>query len=223
MRKILCVPDLHAPFSDADAVSFVYAAIAKEKPDVVIQLGDAWDCFSFSKFPGTRSLMTPREEIKEARQFCEAFWRNVENGAPKAKRIQMIGNHEARIPKRLLEQIPALEDFLSFNDCFKYRGVDTFFDPREEVVIDDILFTHGHFTQPGRHVSYYLRNVVHGHTHRGGVTYLRTHDKVLYELDCGHLADEKATPLQYTATKQTKWTLGFGLIDEYGPRFVSLA
>lgn len=222
MKKVLCVPDMHLPWVDAKKLAQIYTAIEREKPDVVIQLGDLYDFYSHSKFPRNTDLMTSKEEICEARQGAEAFWKNVRKSSKRIRCIQILGNHDARPSKRVSERYPEIAHLVGIDDLFRFASVESILDTRAEFKIDGVIYTHGHFTQHGRHAAYYGQSVVHGHSHRPAVIYQRLHGRLIWELDCGHLADENCEPLQYSATKTTKWATGYGIVDKLGPRFVSV-
>lgn len=214
---------MHLPWVDAGALSAVYLAIEREKPDVVIQLGDIFDMYAQSKFPRSHDICTPKEEMAEARQGAETFWATCRKvSGRKTRHIQILGNHDARPSKRVAENYPEIASLLGIDHLFKFAGVETVLDSRSELTIDGVIYTHGHYTKHGQHAAYYCRSVVHGHTHRGAVVYQKLHGRVIWELDCGHLADENSEPLQYMPTKTTKWTTGFGLVDDYGPRFIPI-
>jgi len=66
-------------------------------------------------------------------------------------------------------------------------------------------------------------NVVCGHIHRGGAVYINYDNKVFWELNVGFLADKDSKALSYSALKRfSAWTLGWGEIDEQGPRFIPI-
>lgn len=203
-------------------MSAVYLAAEQIKPDIIIQLGDSVDFYAHAKFARSHNICTPEEEQLEARQFMENFWKNLKNASPNSECIQLLGNHCVRPMKRIAEKYPELMSFVSLKEYFTFPGVTTNHDTRQEVEIDGVIYTHGHFTQPGAHMRYYLKPVVHGHTHRGSIIYENQYDHPLWELDCGYLADPTIVPLQYTATKRVKWMHGFGLVDKLGARFCPL-
>ena len=102
---------------------------------------------------------------------------------------------------------------------------------RSPFKLGDVSFMHGHLTGLGAHARKYLRSVVCGHTHRGGcVTIPMGEDggagsnapRTLFELNAGFLGDPQSRPLSYRPTKINEWTIGFGYIDEWGPRFIPL-
>lgn len=221
--KILAIGDLHFPFHHRRAVELTLAAISELKPDVVIQVGDVYDMFSYGKFHRSMNVLTPKQEISSARKAAEWLWSEVRKRAPKSKRIQLLGNHDDRPYKRILEKAPEFEHLMSTKDIFCFDGVETVLDSREELTIGGTLFIHGFLNKLGDHVRYFHKNVVAGHIHRGGTVFFPYNGKTLFELNCGYLADRHTKALQYTSTKRTtSWTLGFGWIDKYGPRFVPL-
>ena len=222
MKRVLIAGDTHFPWVDSGCLARFYKAIGHHKPDVIVQIGDLYDMYSHSKFPRKADLCTSKEELCEARDGAESFWKNCRKEASrKCEFIQLLGNHDERPSKRINERYPEIASLVGIDDLFKFAGVRTILDTRSEFTIDSVIYTHGHFTGiTGKHAAYYGRSVVHGHTHRGGVVYHRLHGRTIWELDVGYMAGS-AEPLQYTATKTTKWTHGYGLVDEHGPRFVA--
>lgn len=222
-KKVMAIGDMHLPCTDLKALDKIYNAIRHHKPDMIIQLGDLADFFSFSKFPRTYNWKTPEEELYEFRELAVSFWEVVARLSPKGcKLVQITGNHSLRGPKRVLERIPEMESLLvsSMKDLFKFKGVKTVWDDLYR--FQNVLYVHGFKSKLGDHMRYYGENVVCGHTHRGGVVFEKWHGKQLFELNGGYLGDEKQIPLKYAQGKVTKWTKGYGLIDEHGPRFIPL-
>ena len=211
------------PPTNAPSASVVDAA--KElKPTHIVNVGDTYDMYSFSRFARSMDVITPREELMQGREMAEEMWANLAKAAPKAKRFQVLGNHEDRIRKRIMDRAPEYEAILEkpITELTDFKNVTNLGSSKSELVINDTVFIHGWSTTPGFHVRYFLQNVVHGHTHRGSVTYVAIKGKTLYELDCGFIADADSLPLEYRETKTCAWHAGFGFIDKYGPRFIAL-
>ena len=134
-----------------------------------------------------------------------------------------MGNHDVRPLKKVMELVPEVEIFVEFSKWFEFPGVKTVTDHREWLEIGNVSFTHGHLSTPGAHARSFDRNVVCGHSHKGSVQYLNCRDgKMLFELNCGYIGDPMSRPMSYTAKNQVPWTLGFGVIDQWGPRFIAL-
>ncbi len=220
--KIAILGDLHEPFSSAKIKADFVLFVAKEQPDYVIQIGDATDSYSHAKFPRSHNQFTPKEEEARARKNLEELWASIGKAAPNAKRVALLGNHDVRPIKRALEVYPAIEHWVEkyMRDLMTFDGVHTVFDPREEYIVSDIAFLHGYRSQLGSHRDYMQMNAVVGHTHRGGAVFRQTQGRILWELNCGFAADANAKGLTYQAQKISDWTLGWGWIDELGPRFI---
>lgn len=218
-KTVLAVGDTHFPFADPRALARVIESIDMIRPDVVIQMGDLFDMYSWSKFPRTHRLMTPHEEVRRGREHAERFWEKVRKASPKSKRIQLTGNHDVRPYKRLMETAPEMEALLSIRGVFEFSGVETEHD-EGEVILGGVCYMHG-FRKHGDHVRHNRMSTVCGHLHVGGVVYTRLGDKVLWELNAGHVGDPLSEPMSYGNQRRfATWTHGFGLVDFRGPRFV---
>lgn len=221
----MCIGDTHFPFAEEKVLLKIYDLAYILKPDYIVQLGDLYDMFSKAKFPRTLNLITPKAEVIKARESAENMWINLQAAAPLAKCFQLKGNHDIRPLKRLIEKAPELE-FLYFDDfLFEFEKVETVFDHREVLEIENIYFTHGWLNRLGDHARYFMHNVVTGHTHKGGVVHIsdiRRGSKPIFELNCAYSGDPYSVPFSYPATKFTRWIHGVGVIDKYGPRFVPL-
>lgn len=216
----LILGDFHAPFQHKKAVAWAIEMIARLKPTRIVQAGDLFDMFSWSKFPTSRNHFTPQQEAQLGREAAEKLWADARKAAPKAECFQLMGNHDVRPMKRVLEAAPALEVFLNFRPYFEFDGVKLIQDPREELAIDGVYFIHGHRTRLGAHRDYLLAPTVVGHTHKGGVVYRNVRGRTIWELNVGFLADAQSKGLSYTSQKIDDCTLGIGWIDELGPRFI---
>lgn len=219
---IIAIGDMHLPWSCHVTLKKIYKIVEDVQPDVVVQLGDLYDQFSWSKFPRTHNLMTPAEELSSARLMATDFWKQISRAAPNADRYQLWGNHDERIKKRVLEKMPEIESLVSFSGFFQFDGVTSMPEEREELTIAGIVFMHG-FRQAGKHCEHNLANTVVGHLHRGYTHFYRHAENVYWELNAGMVADPTSVPLSYA--KQRKYATyhqGVGLIDELGPRFIPL-
>jgi UDP-2,3-diacylglucosamine pyrophosphatase LpxH len=225
---ILCLPDTHLPWINKSAVSKLIELIPKIKPKTIIQLGDLYDLYSMSRFPRSQNIITPADEILEARMGAEELWRILRKKAPRAQCYQIVGNHDAlRIQKKVYEKAPELEAFLNYKHLWEFKGVETYHDFREPLVLEHevwgpIYFQHGFLSRPGQHAKHFMGHTVHGHIHKSWLHWVGVHNQSFFELNCGYLADPHSKVLNYTKTKFTEWTAGVGVIDDLGPRFINL-
>lgn len=219
------ISDIHWPFASKRVVERFLEYVGDEKPERVVIDGDAWDMYSHSKYPRSHNIFTPREEQAKARAMNEEFWAEVKRRSPESICHQMMGNHDIRPLKRVLESYPAAEDWIekTMKELFSFPGVTTVMDPREELYIrSDIVVFHGYRSQLGAHRDYTLLNTVNGHTHKGGVVFRQIRGRTLWELNCGLAGDPESKGLTYTPQRITTWTPGFGALNRYGPQFISV-
>jgi len=218
------ISDIHWPFHCERVITLFQQYVSEHTPEYIILNGDAWDMYSHSKFPRSHNTFTPRDEQRMARESNEKFWKDIHQISPKSACYQMIGNHDVRPMKRILEAYPEAEDWIAekLKELLTFTNVKTIFDAREELIIDDrIAVFHGYKSQLGAHRDYTLMCTINGHTHRGGVVFRQIRGQVLWELNSGFAGDPNAKGLTYTPQRIVEWTPGFAAVDRHGPRFIA--
>lgn len=227
-RRGFVFGDVHFPFHHPIILALAISKCIQKQPAYVVQIGDLYDKYSAAKFPRSYNVFTPRDERKWSRYYAEIFWQTIREGCPNAELYQLAGNHDVRSIKRALETSPEHEEELkeAFAEDMSFEGVKTILDPREEVIIDDIIFNHGALSKLGAHHEFFLQNFVGGHSHTGGVVFRPLHGhltKHTFEANAGYLANPYATGLKYSLWKKsTRWTHGALDIDAEAPKFFPL-
>ncbi len=219
---VVCVPDIHFPWHSERGLSLCLDIISAAQPQLVIQLGDLYDLLSFSRYSRSHDLYTPADELSRGRKAAEDFWREVSRRAPGARRIQLRGNHDDRACKRVAEALPEIATLVNpvIDALFQFDGVETIQDSRMEFEYEGTLYMHG-YGRFGSHAKRNLQNTVTGHLHRGGVEFVPSARGSIWELNAGFLGDHEAPVFSYHAQKKAHGTtLGVGIVDQWGPRFV---
>jgi predicted phosphodiesterase len=219
---ILIAGDIHFPWANLATLERFHAFNREHRPAYVVQVGDLMDMYSYSKFPRSQNIYTPKEEERLARDGAESFFSRIRKDNPECKVYNLRGNHEQRMVKRTLESAPQMEHFVEkyLDDLMTFEGVEQVSDPRDILKISGVGFHDGYLGKLGDHRDAALMNMVVGHTHRGGVSYRRIRESVLWELNAGFMGDPESKALSYTSSKIQNYTLGFGYVDKYGPRFI---
>lgn len=171
LTKLFFWPDTHAPFFDRNAVSIALEIMAEIRPNIVVILGDFFDCHSVAK----REFQDPLkafdqldDELIEGRDLLS----KIEKRARSAKFVFCGGNHEARISTytrrhcgKLARSIKTEREILRLPKHFAYLpyGIGGAWRYR------NLVCTHGH--RCGKHsacamLSDFKCSVVFGHTHR---------------------------------------------------------
>lgn len=215
--------DIHFPWHHEAALQQALALIKTIRPEYVVQEGDLYDQYSFSKYPRSINLMTPEAELLMARGQAEEMWKKVQENAPGAKCFQLWGNHDSRAMRRTLDHLPEAEGFVArgMRDLMSFPGVTLIEDGATELVIDGILYTHTPLSRPGATMNELGRSCVVGHTHVGGVTTKGYEGNITWELNAGWLGNRRAPCFSYHSRRRAhRTTLGIGVVDAFGPRFL---
>ena len=171
-RSFVAFSCLHAPLHDREAVAWLIELIAKEQPDVVVNLGDGHEMDWASKWD-SESECSALDEYESHNEIMK----EIRLAAPDARRVFLPGNHEWRLFKpQVPEQIrtalhwkthePELRDHwehpVQYLNC-RHRGVFR---------LGQVVFNHG-FAVSASSVKKETCTLarewglyVHGHLHR---------------------------------------------------------
>lgn len=221
---VLCIGDTHFPWHNNEALKDVYTIAAAYKPAYIVQLGDLYDFYSFSRYPRSVNTISPRDELEKGRQSALFMWKSLREASPDSKCYQLMGNHDDRPIKRIISSFPEGEDWIvaGLRDLFEFDGVETINHSRQELVIEGTYYMHG-YRKHGEHARWNRASTVVGHLHRGGVLYWQGEESTIFELNAGCLVDCDAPVFSYNAQKNMHgMTIGVGLVDRMGPRFIPL-
>lgn len=222
-KKVFIFSDIHFPFQNKQKLNKAFELLEKEKPDVVIQIGDLLDQYVFSKYTRDLSIITPEKEIKLAIKQANEFWKRVQKIVPKARCIQLLGNHDVRVVKRIREKLPELATMFNLTKTlYQFPKVECLESDRSFIEIDNVVYCHGWLSTLGQHARFFRKSVVHGHSHRPGIVFERLSKEFTFEMDVGHLADEKSLPLSYTASTNSKWLVAVGVVENGQPKVIIL-
>jgi hypothetical protein len=215
--------DIHFPWHNLHALTLALRVVYELQPDNVVQIGDLYDLYSFSKYPRSLNLMTPEAELLAGRAAAEEMWKAVHKASPASKCWQLWGNHDSRVQRRTLEKLPVMETFVAMRmrDLMTFEGVTTTDSQNKELILDGIHYIHGHLSKVGDHVRETRVCTVAGDLHVGGSHYIGYEGSVHWELRVGWLGDWRAPVYSYHGRKRAhKTTLGVGVVDAFGPRFI---
>lgn len=222
-KTVVAIGDFHAPWQDEPALEWALDLIAELQPATVVQMGDLYDMLSFTRHPRNPNYITPAAELDSGRAAAEELWRSVKLAVPGATCYQLTGNHDDRPLKMALSKAPELVSLVGdkIKDFMTFPGVSTVNESNEELVLDGVVYMHGFRSKLGDHALYNQRNTVCGHSHRGGTVFHRQLGGLIWELNAGFLANINAPVFRYRAqAKIHHTTLGLGVVDVHGPRFV---
>jgi predicted phosphodiesterase len=199
VKRAFVFPDIHHPYHDEYLFATSLRMLRDTEPDVVIFIGDVFDCEQISKY---HHNAYKSRIVQDAVKYChEDIFSKVIEAAPQARFVFICGNHENRINTFFDTFLAPLggSDFVSVRQLLKLDFVDEAdFIPymRCFELAPGTYLTHGHYVRSGsgttvkKHMEYYPGNVLIGHTHRTG-THVQTQmngAKRGYEL--GHMSKQ---------------------------------
>lgn len=163
----LIIPDTHAPYHNVKSWSLIEAVTAHYRPEIVVVLGDFFDCYAVSqhrKDPQRRATIS--DEIERGRLMLRLFH------YCKSKYF-IEGNHEWRLKRYLMDFAPEIYEYLlkqSDDDLFGLKREGWNVTPYMEAMnVGKLQLTHD-LDKSGETaihdaMSSFMDNVVIGHTH----------------------------------------------------------
>ena len=175
IKKILILPDIHAPKQDEAALNAALKFTEDFKPDELVQLGDLCDFSSISRFDIVREkdLIPLIEEIEAANRVLDRLEKSIPRNC---KKTLLEGNHDQRPEKYRLNswdknvQKVWGRRLSNFDELYhlKERGWN-WRSYGEVYTVGHANFTHGWFTNKYhafKTVSRWFKTLVYGHTHQ---------------------------------------------------------
>jgi len=230
--RVAILPDIHVPAHNKLVMFAVKKALKDYNPHILILIGDALDVFSLTKWPvpaGIRrdlnsELQQGRRLVDELARAAGCFWT-----------FYIMGNHEDRIWRYLMDMAPHLASIVNVNTGEKILSVPSLlgYKPGDPVtfifdkagrggyggalyVNDDMEFHHGFIVRPTPGASPRAdaqrtgRSTGTGHTHRAGMNAYQTMRGEVVSMEFGHLVDPDHSYLAY-ANILNNWHHDFGL------------
>jgi metallophosphoesterase superfamily enzyme len=218
MRRILILPDLHAPFHHPGALDILADLRRVHKPDSVVCIGDLGDQHGWSRHDRSPDAPGQADEDLATLSFCRSLYKVF----PKASAC--VGNHDARlaracsragIPSRLHRTVAEVYDSPP-----GWQWSDSH-------VIDGVAFIHGE-GYSGKDGALKAAkdnrvNTVIGHIHSAaGVQYSAGPFSTIWGLAVGCLVDSASIGMAYARSCAAKPVLGAGLIVDGIPMFIPM-
>jgi UDP-2,3-diacylglucosamine pyrophosphatase LpxH len=224
--SLVAIGDVHAPFHCATTLATIIKAIETVRPRFVVQMGDLYDQYAFSRYGKSLNLMTPADELAAGLDTARTFWAAVKKASPASRCYQLLGNHDERLRKKVAEKLPELVGLVDTSSLFAFPGVESMKTDKEVLELtvqgERVALHHGYLSRAGDHVKKFHRSCITAHSHRPHVMVHRIHGKSLYDLNPGYVGNPEAPVFDYGTISEKGWTRAYGVIDSLGPRFVSL-
>lgn len=205
-ERVLCIPDLQAPFHHKKALEFLSELKKEIKPTKVVCIGDSIDQYALGSYVRDPDAMGGGEETNKALEFCRKLYALF----PKA--VEVMSNHNSRVYKRAKEAgIPR-----HFLKSYK-EYLESPWDFMQSVEIDGVRYEHGEpYGGQSPHRTAVLANMkstVIGHHHTSaGISYVANKDKLMFGMVVGCLIDNNTYAFEYNKMYKQCPTLTAGAV-----------
>lgn len=213
MKKLLIVPDTHAPYHDKRAWNLMLHAAHVFKPDTIVHMGDLADFYAISSYSKNPDRIS---DLASEVAVCNERLDDLD--ALDATRKEFIeGNHEDRLTRYLQDKAPELYGLTSVPELFSLADRGWHFTPyRHHTKIGKVHFTHdtGQAGKYGtaRAAETFQSSVVIGHLHQ--LQYQVTGDATgEYSVGAqfGWLGDVEQVDYMHRIKALRNWALGYGI------------
>ena len=213
LKRILIIPDTHAPYHDKKAWELVMKVAHAIKWDKILVLGDFFDCYAISSY-----RKDPRREASLQKELNDAMVLMAElSSVPCDERVFWEGNHEWRLPRYLSDHAPELYELLMKDgDPFGLRAGGWKVVPyMRDRRVGQINVTHDLGRAGANALRYamhdYMDNVIIGHTHMMQF-YIEGNAKGIPHVGAsfGWLGDINRIDYKHQMKSRKDFVLGFG-------------
>ncbi len=217
MEQALIINDVHLPFHDKTTWRLFCQAVKKLQPGYVIFNGDILDMHNASRYPKSRGgNQLLKKEIAKANKILDRFASML---PPHTEVHWTKGNHEARVEKRIMEELPEFEGLCTLTSLLKIEERGWHWH-NEAVKIGNTWFTHT-TGRTGKNASAqslddYGANIAVGHGHGAGLVFRNTVEgQIQFGMSNGYAADPTAEAMNYRETRRARreWTHCIGSVD----------
>jgi len=212
-KRVLIVPDTHAPWHNRLAWDLMIKVAKDFKPNVIVCLGDLIDLYSVSSY--NRNPNRPRNVEYEV-EIANSLLRELESLGAR-ERYFIAGNHEWRLERYLTERAPELFNIVKIEELLQLRQHEWNYTPYKGFVrLGKMVFTHD-LGKSGRYavhsaVTDAQHSIVIGHLHR--LCYLIEGDvfgQPRLSFCPGWLGDATKADYMHELRAKRDWATGFAV------------
>lgn len=219
-KTILVISDIQAPFHHRDTLEFLAWAKNQYSPDVVVNIGDLSDSYCLTAWQRDPQAISATEEIERMLEFIKEYNKIFPKGHI------LTSNHDMRLHRAAIRANIPKHYLKNYHD---WMGLSEGWTFHNELIIDDIIFTHGEEGGAGgqagtlNRVKHYGMSCVSGHYHtKAEIQYLATRDKLMFGMQVGCLIDRHQLAFAYCRTSLKKPVLSIGVIVNGIPQIVPM-
>jgi len=212
VKKVFVFADSHAPEFDEVATRCAIKLGQFYKPDLILGLGDIGEYGSVSSFSKGKPKLLEGMRIKDDVESATAYLNLMSTINPKAEKVCLLGNHEARVEKYIQEN-PQTDGLVSVRTEYEKVGWQTIEENIPYSICHKLIAIHGinwGKYAAAKHLEMYSKSVLFGHIHKPQSFAHSFYDGVKMSWACPCLGDLNPN---YLRNKPTAYVHGCVLID----------
>jgi metallophosphoesterase superfamily enzyme len=197
-KRIMVISDLHLPFEHGLYLSFCKELRDAFNPDGIVFIGDIIDHHYTSFHNPDPDGMSAGDELVECLDRVQDWYKEFPNA------LVMIGNHDARVFRIAKESRISKTWIRDYKDVLNTPNWEFM----EEVIIDNVLYTHGSSGDAYRVATNRMISTVQGHYHtKMGVQYINNR---VWGMQVGCGIDRDSYAMSYAKGYSKEPMLGAG-------------
>lgn len=218
-KTVLVIPDLQIPFHHKDSLKFLKTVNKQYLCDDWVCIGDEIDFHAMSDYTPDPDGMSPGDELRKALNDISPFYKAFPN-------MKVCTSNHTDRPFRKAYKFGIPKDFI--RDYHEFLEAPKGWEWRDDWVVDNIRYEHGHGTGGGRSATYNIplnnaQSTVFGHFHSfAGIQYLANPRELFFGFNVGCLIDRHTYAFNYGKRTKTKPILGCGVVDRGIPIFIPM-
>lgn len=207
--RILVISDTHAPYHHPATLDFLKDLHAKHKFTRIIHIGDEADFHFASYHEKDPDLLSPREELHEARVFLHALERIF-------PQMDVIKSNHGNLAERKLKTMGLPSEMLMSRAALYMLGDGWHFHDKLILTLPSgykCMFVHGRAKNYDNASRAAGMSLVQGHHHTEmGIKFRHTTDALHFGMGVGCLIDRKNPAFTYASNNKDDQTIGCGMI-----------
>lgn len=220
-KRILVIPDIHAPYQHPDTIAFLVAVRDKLNPDLVVNLGDEVDMHSMSFHDSDPNLDSAGTELEKAKEFLTLLHEEF------PEMLICHSNHGSMLFRKAkahgipVQMIKKYRDVL-FPDC-SAPGWSWKAGWRIQTPQGVVLFKHQAAGDPLGDAAHNLSHLVTGHEHgKYDISYAASSARLYWAMRSGCLIDKDALAFAYGKHSRNKPIIGCSAIVQGQPMLIPM-
>ena len=218
-KSILCISDMHHPYSHPDTFAFLKQIAIEYTPDLVVCLGDELDFHAISFHKAHPDLLSPGDELKTAINRLQPYYEFF----PKMHLLD--SNHGSLVYRRLKDAGIPMHVIKSYRETIAAPKGWTWYDDLLVTASNgqDIYFHHGKSNNVLKESQIQSMCFVSGHWHSTfKIEYWANKNALYWGMSCGCLVDQSSMAYEYSKNFSKKFIIGTGLVLNGIPKLVPM-